>query len=215
MKNPYNNQINPVNPASTPKDSGTFLSEHRRSMLIVIGVVLIVILGGIVLVSVIRNRPPQSSSPIARIPTPVKEPRGEMWFDPTTNTADAGDQITVQIMIDAHNTEINGSDAIVNFDPAFLEVVSVEEPNEPDREFILFSRQSEGQLQITTVKSNATSTTTPQMTVALVTFAALKPGTTMLDFEYRPGSTVGSTIVRARDTENILDKVTGSTIVIK
>jgi len=215
-----NLNFNQPNQVSLPhrqagNNTNTFLSEHRRSMIIVIGVVLILILGVIVVVSAIRNRPP-SDSPIARIPTPMKEPRGEMWLDPAANTATSGEQITVQVMIDAHNTEINGSDAIINYDPAYLEVISVDEPNEPDREFILFDRQSDGQLQITTVKSSASNTATPQMTIAVVTFSTLRPGTTTLGFEYRPGSTVGSTIVRARDSENILDKVTGATsIVIK
>lgn len=212
-KNPYSNQLSqnmqPVQP-----DNHAFLSEHRRSMLIVIGVVLIVILGVVVVISAIRNRP-QSTSPIARIPTPTREPRGEMWIDPERISATMGEQITLQIMIDAHNTEINGSDAIVNYDPEFLEVVSIDEPNEPDREFILFDRQSEGQLQITTIKSSASNTTTPQMTIAVVTFSTLKPGTTLLDLEYRPGATIGSTIVRARDTENILDRVAGAMITIE
>ena len=211
-KNQFSNQPNQMDASVA---SNSFLSEHRRSMIIVIGVVLIVILGAIVIISAIQNRASQSSSPIARIPTPMKEPRGEMWFDPETVPARSGEQIIVQIMIDAHNTEINGSDAIVNYDPEFLEVVSVEEPNEPDREFILFSRQDEDQLQITTVKSSASNTKTPQMTIAVITFSSLRPGTTMLDFDYRPASTVGSTIVRARDTENILDKATGSTITIE
>lgn len=206
----YNNQPNQV-----PTPSNGFLSEHRRSMIIVIGVVLIVLLGAVVIVSAIRSRPSQSESPIARVPTPMKELRGEMWIDPVTQRATIGEQVTVQVMIDAHNTEINGSDAIINYDPAYLKLVSVDEPNEPDREFILFDRQDEGQVQITTVKSSATTTTTPQMTIARVTFTALRAGTTVLDFEYRPGSTVGSTIVRARDTENILDRITGSTITIE
>lgn len=191
------------------------LHQKRISMLIVIGVVLIVILGVFVIRYAISIRPQPSESAIARVPTPTITARSEMWLDPPSTIVPVGRQFTVKVMLDAHNTVISGADALVNFDPQYLDVVSIEKPNEPNSVFEMFGRQTENQIQITSTKLSGDNSRTPQMTLAVITFLTKKIGSTTLTLDFMRGSTAHSTIINARNSENILDVVQGTDVAIQ
>jgi hypothetical protein len=192
--------------------------ENKVSLLVAIGIVFIVILGMMVIRQAVIMRSKPSSNLTTTVPSaiapPTVQPRAEMWIDPPEMQIAQGGTITVRVMIDAHNTIINGTDAIVNYDQDYLEVVSIDKPNEPNNEFSLFSRQSDGQLQITRTKQSVSDVPTAQLTIAEVTFRTVKTGTTAVRFDYQKGATNKSTIIEQRSNKNILDKVTGVKIEI-
>ena len=146
-------------------------------------------------------------------PTPI---RSEMYMEPLSIDTAVGRRFDVTISIDAKNTVINGVDSIVSYDPTAIRVVQVTAVADPTKTLTLMRRQIEdGKVYITAIKSEANDIPTQTLPVARLSVQALKSGTTTLMFEHNPTSTTGSTVIRADGSENILDKITSATIVVK
>lgn len=197
------------------------LNKHRKTVIgfsIMLGVLLI---GSIIVIvsSLSDTTPPLISLPkkILTSPTPTPTPiRSQMYMSPLSIDTSVGKQFKATVTIDAKNKIINGVDSVIIFDPLYLKpLIPVKNPETP-KGFDLMRRQVDGnKIIITLVKSKTTTEPTQELPVADVTFQALKKGTTKLVFEYMPGKTVGSTIIQAQGSENILDQVAEMNITIK
>lgn len=190
-------------------------SMKFRIGLATIGAVLIGIVFYIVSSLVSPNTPPLISLP-NRVASPTPTPiRSEMYSQPLSIETTVGRQFEVNIVIDAKNTVINGVDSVITYDPAILRVTRVNAaPNESPLA-ILGRTIEEGKVVITTAKTEVDDTPTQELVVATLSIRALKSGTATLMFEHRPNTTTGSTVIKAEGSENILDKVTNTTVIIK
>ena len=187
-----------------------------RIGLAVLGALLIGIIFYIVSSFSLDNSPPLISLPKQAplvTPTPI---RSEMYTEPLSIETAVGKRFEVNIVIDAKNTIINGVDSVISYDPTMLRVVQVAAPTTQDKTLSLMRRQIEdGNVYITSIKTEVTDIPTQELAIATLSIQALKSGTTTLTFEHAPATTTGSTIIRAQGSENILDKVTNTTIIVK
>lgn len=163
------------------------------------------------------NTPPLISLPKQAVASPTPTPiRAEMSIQPSAVAVKIGERFTVDIVADAHTTVINGIDSVIMYDPSMVRVIRINPPEKPDPSFSLARKQTEdNKILLSSIKTHYTAVPSQEFTVARIIFQPLKTGETRLSFEHNPGTTTGSTIIKAEGSENILDKVTETTIVIK
>lgn len=117
-----------------------------------------------------------------------------------------GEEFSVDLLVDAKNEAIHGIDAVINYDPAVLQAVRVEEANER----FIFPRKmlTEGTIIITALTDLNGSLNVGREVLAKIVFRAVSAGQTNLSFDFQKGSTVGSTVIEATKSANILTMVT-------
>ena len=181
--------------------------NHKRELFIALGIVVVIVFILTSIISFLLPNRRETYSPIAYVPTPTTVPKRTIWIDPARIETKPFSQFEVRVMLDADNRIINGADAVISYDPSYLKLVSMNKANEPNNQFQLFSRQSIGEVQLTAIKLEQSSSSTAQATIAVLVFQSLKTGSSELTFEFQKGATFGSTIIDANNSENILENV--------
>lgn len=163
------------------------------------------------------NRP--TSNSVSRSIAPTSTPRSIMELSPNSIGVTKNETFTIDITFDAQNNIINGADSVVTFDPQYLSVASIktaDKINPSDTSWLYFAKldKEQGRVAITMFKKEVDTQPTTVHQVAQLTVKPIKSGTTTVTLEHFIGKTIGSTIIKASDSSNILDKVTGTTVTI-
>lgn len=143
------------------------------------------------------------------------EIRGLMSFEPSRISVGKSKEFKVRIIIDAKGKIINAVDVVLSFDPLILKPVKIDTQNLSKNLSFPRKQIQDNKIYITAIKTKKDNAPTNQIILAVITFKALKQGTTVLNFDHFPGKTFGSTIIRAKDSVNILDRVNDARIEIR
>jgi hypothetical protein len=195
-----------------------FFQNKKTIKTIIIGLFLFLLAGSFYIFSSFSNK---ESTPLISVPLKKEMPtptpiRAEMYTQPLTVEVTQNKRFDIDVTLDAHNTVINGADSIIEFDPNMLKVVRISPPSGQTVELSLMRHLVEGnKIILTAFKSEVTENPTQEVVIARITLLPIKAGTTTLTFEHFPGTTKGSTIIKTEGSQNILDKVTNTTVIIK
>ena len=184
---------------------------QNKKTLVVAGVILLLVVFAFVARSSKKNvtatptKSPTTRQPVTPTPAII---RSTMFFEPETVSVKPNQQFTVTVAVDAKGVIVNGIDSIILFDPESVRPISVQKAKDAGNEFYLLRKQIDpNKIILTAAKTKYTATPTLRQSVASITFKSLKPGTTSLSFDFKPGSTTASTIIEAEKSTNILDAV--------
>lgn len=188
------------------------MENHFKEKIITIAaaVVLAVVLVIIVLM-MLGRRSVENYTRSIEPPSPAYNYK--LSLEPKEITATAGGQVKVDLIVSAYGEEINGVDAVINYDKNILEPV---EAVEQSARFIVPRKMfRDDQIIITALRQLDDTKTTRTEVLATIYFNVLKKGRTDLFFEFLPGQTVGSTIIKAQKAENILKETQGASLVVE
>ena len=134
-------------------------------------------------------------------------PLSSFRLSPYEESISVGQEFKVDIILKT-DQEINGADSIISFDSRLLEVIDIQ----PGNLFPFYPRKNinleKDRIEITGVKSKKDGQVfTQPLIFATIVFKGKTPGIAKVDFTFYKGKTIGSTIVKAEGSENILEKV--------
>lgn len=133
---------------------------------------------------------------------------------PEKTTVHSGDRFTLRVELKAVESQIDGGDAIILFDPASLEILEVGDGDV----FSLMLRKTidrqSGRMHITGFRPKAGVETSEWQSFFTIDVRAAKQGTAAMYFDFLPGNTRGSIMVEHGTSKNILDSVSGAEIEI-
>jgi hypothetical protein len=150
-------------------------------------------------------------------PIPLLIPRkadlGRLSLSPEQGKFKIGENFTVEIILEAKNSPVNGSDIVLNFDPNFLTVE--ESKAQTTSLFPIYPRNwvnnENGEAILTGLATSPAKEpfVGPQL-VGSLTFKGLKEGVTQVSIvrSQKEGSP-SSTIIKAQGSQNILSEVKG------
>lgn len=198
----------------------------KRSIFIVLVVVLI--LESLWAVSYIQSAKKTINIPLItdtlknQLP---KEKIASMSLEPSTIETKVNTEFSVKINIDTNKREVNGIDALISYDPAFLTVsdsnnqtAGVQAENGDLFSSLIINSVDplKGKINLTASRlSKAVNPVSGTGTLAALTFIAKKTGSTLLTIVFDPEKTNTSNIVEANTSKNILTTVTNAKIEIK
>lgn len=147
---------------------------------------------------------------------PTGTPRAAMRIEPEETTVSSGSTFVVEVHANANGNIINGTDAVVVYDPQYFEAVEVKKSEETPDSFSLMRNLVEDQKVVgSLIRTQFTDDPSYEIPIVAITFRALTPGTTALTLDHQPGTTKGSTIIQADNSDNILDSTKNATIIIQ
>lgn len=194
------------------------ISTARSSnKLLFFSLILIVLAGALVFVMLQRNRGTKKVEIYSNlIPTEVPKATGpELRLSPVSanSTISLGQPITVKLMASSFEQDIVGYDAVVTYDPAFVEFRSATSSH---ADFKIVEKDQNGTLYITGVKDFAKQKKTvfDRTEIATITFIAARAGSATFDLAYAAGQTDESNLMNT-DTQDVLEYVAGTTIKIE
>ena len=128
-------------------------------------------------------------------------------FSPTQKVIKVGEEFDVGLLLDTKGVETSGTDVIINYDPAVVEVLDV-------RPGILYQKYPLNEIDALGGKIGFSAVAEPPKTfsgkgaLAYLKLKALKAGTATLQIEFTKGATTDSNVVQAQSGgKDILDKI--------
>lgn len=210
---------NPIEP-QTEEHVGGFFTKKRSLILIVLALILV-----IEAIWAFRFLSSQGKNPIENITSIVpKENIARLSIEPQSVTTTVGEQFTVSVSADLAGREINGLDAIIQYDPTYLEVVDsnletdgIQVENGDMFDSLLYNNV-DNQAGIISVTASRISPETPPVSVngilSVISFQALKQGNTKIEFVFDPTTTSTSNVTEAKTSENILTTVSNADVIV-
>lgn len=158
----------------------------------------------------------------AKIPPPVtnetkiKETIASITLIPKEKQVKTGDTFTIEVKLNTNNREINGADAVIKYNPLFLEAAEkIENGDLFDNLLIAHVDKNKGIIDITASRlSNEQKTISGEGVLALVTFVAKQKGETTVDLIFDEARSDTSNVLETKTSKNILTTVSGSLITI-
>lgn len=131
-------------------------------------------------------------------------------LSPSTDSISIGDEFDIEIIVDTDGVDVDGVDAVIDYDNTRLSVVSVTEGT-------IFSTYPLNEVSSGTISLSGIDLTTPfngTGTLGTIRFRALQEGTADVEFDFTPGSTTDSNVADSITTDDILDSVTDGSYAI-
>jgi len=160
-------------------------------------------------------------TPSEIIPTPASQTQATLSLEPQEATIKVGQTFGVGIKVEIENGEATGVEAILTYDPEFLEVLDgdKEETGIQTVEIGFFDEylgnkvdNKEGRITVSGI--NMKGDRFSQGTIGTILFKAKKKGETEVNFVFAPGEK-GESDVAAPGGKDILRETIGSTFIIK
>ena len=174
----------------------------------IVTAILIILLGGFILLRIKRV---QVLKPAAVVPASSNQ----MYFKPAKTESTVGTQFDVDIYFRAKDKILFGADAVVAFDPNYLEVSQVQ----PATFFQEYPRKKidavNGVVKITGYNPINNKPLSEDILFATLKVKAKKKGSVKLTFDYKAGSTNATTLVERGTSKNILAVVNQMNVEIK
>ena len=142
----------------------------------------------------------------------------KMLLEPNSINIAEGDTFNIKIIIDTEGKGVYGASSIINFDPKYLQVLSIDYQN---KVFGIYPAaipgNDEGKIQISGITASVNKPYSGSGTFAIVTFQAIGQGSTNLDFDFTPGQTNDSNATTLENdiVVDTLNKVDGATVSIE
>src|SRR3989344_1168426 len=185
---------------------------HKEKIITIAAALFLTVILSIIILLMLGRRNVDNETYLPCLEEKPKLPYS-LSLEPETLTATVGSEMKVDLVVSAFGEDINGLDAILFYDEKFLKVVRVEEVSS---RFLIPRKLVESKkIIITALRQLYDDEPTSAETVASIYFKPLKKGQTEISFEFYEGKTVGSTIIKASGSENILSEVRGTVISIK
>ncbi|OGG16865.1 hypothetical protein A3D78_00335 [Candidatus Gottesmanbacteria bacterium RIFCSPHIGHO2_02_FULL_39_14] len=192
-------------------------SEITKILIVV--VVLIILLTGIF---IIRRKvgpvsPKNVAQEVGQDEKTVKEETNVIFTEKYKESIKVGDEITIGLKFKAPGKNVFGSDIILLYDPEYLEVG--EEGIGRSDFFANMPRTTNdnknGIIKVTAFDGRDEILEDQAYDLFSVDFKLLKKGTTNISFNFEKGKTNTSTLVERNSSQNILEGMSGQTLVIE
>lgn len=185
--------------------------RKRTLILIVLAMILV-----IEAVWAFRFLSSQGKGPIESITSVIPpETIATMSIDPSEVTVSQGSQFTSSISVDLGGREVNGMDAIIKYDPQFLEVV---ESTNGDLFENLLVNEIDSENSTISITASRLSPETPPINIngilAVINFQAISPGNTQIEIIFDKNQTNTSNVTEAVTSDNILTTVSNAQVTI-
>ena len=192
----------------------TTVRLNAKVVAIIIASAIGAFLAGYAVYFFIASFRPEPTTSTREISTPARI-RAVMYLSMDEVKATKNKPFTVDVMLDAKGTIINGADSVLTFDPKKVRIDNV--ATSPSPSFLYFPKvdKQKGRGIITAIKQTIDDTPTEVLRLASISVSPIAAGVTTIRFEHFPGKTNGSTAIRASDNVNILDTATGMNITIQ
>ena len=192
----------------------TTVRLNAKVVAIIIASAIGAFLAGYAVYFFIASFRPEPTTSTREISTPARI-RAVMYLSMDEVKATKNKPFTVDVMLDAKGTIINGADSVLTFDPKKVRIDNV--ATSPSPSFLYFPKvdKQKGRVIITAIKQTVDDTPTEVLRLASISVSPIAKGVTTIGFELFPGKTNGSTAIRASDNVNILDTATGMNITIQ
>lgn len=162
-----------------------------------------------------KQRAPRTTS----LPLPTPQAQATLSLEPSEATVKLGQIFGVEIKVDVENGEATGVEAILTFDPAFLEVLDGDKEEGIQAVELGFFDEylgnkvdnQEGKIIVSGIKMEEQFN---QGTIGAILFRAKKKGETEIKFIFAPGEK-GESDVSAPGGEDILTKTFGGKFIIE
>ena len=145
----------------------------------------------------------------------TKEPSYLIGLSP--NPVQSGDVVNAEVIFDAAGKEVVGSDVIIKYDPTLLQI---EEEIVPGKFFSSYLRKtvdnSLGILKVTGINpaGDGQKPGSPVVFFSVI-FKTIKPGASVIKFDFKKGKTNTTTLVEKGTSRNILGLVSDANLIIK
>ena len=147
---------------------------------------------------------------------PIKAEAGALLaFSPAQKMVKVGEEFEVELILDTKGVGTSGTDVIIDYDPALIEVRNV-------RPGLLYQKYPLNEVDAAGGKIGFSGVATPPKafsgkgTLAYLKLKALEAGTATLTIEFTKGETTDSNVVQARSGgKDILDKIISGQYFIK
>ena len=198
--------------------NNTYLKKHTKLLTIAAVVSLAILLFGASYYARAKNKPvspyPKTISVTNRV---EKQPRSTLNLSPAYIKVQQNQEFTIDLLVHAFGETVNGVDAVLQYDPKVIALVKIDPIKDTNnKELKLVRKLTDGyRMIITMVKDTASDTPLFSAKLAKITLRAIAPGSHTITFEHYPSDTKGSTVIRASNNENILDRTTGATILVE
>lgn len=198
-----------------------FFNKNKKIILVVLAILLV--LESLWAISFIKGTTKTTTSKTTT-PEKPKQKIASITLDPANSETKVGQELTVKINVDTNNREVNGVDAVIKYDPQFLEVVDSENQTPSiqvqngglfDTLLINDVNPVEGTINITASRiSPDQKPVSGKGTLALVTFIAKQEGATRLVTVFDYTKTNTSNVMEAKTSNNILTTVSDASVKI-
>jgi len=189
------------------------LKRNELTKILIVIVVLIFLLMGMVVMRLGRKTPLTNEGADSQVAT---EAQGSMVVQLTINEAEPGERLKADVKFNALGSKVYGADAVIRFDPNYLEV---DEELEQGYFFAVYPRaevdNSTGTIHVTGISPKDNDPLTDEKLLFTVYFVPKKAGQTEISLEFQPGATNLSTLVEYGTSKNILGSVTPASLIIK
>ena len=196
-----------------------FFTRKKTIILIVLAIFLVI--ESIWAFNFLSSRSDRENTQIRLIP---EQSIASLTLNPQNVSIGVGEQFTTVVSANLGGREVNGIDAVINYDPQLIEVIDSDilTPGIQIANGDLFSTLLFNEIDVETgtitITASRISPGIPPLTVngilAAITFQALSPGQAEIQFEFDPTTTSTSNVTEAKTSENILTTVSNATITI-
>ena len=188
------------------------MKRNELTKIVIVVVVLIFLLMGMVVMRLGRKTPIVNQQADSQVPVIVP---GSMSVLLNFHEAEPGERLKADVKFSAHGAKVYGADAVIRFDPTYIEV---DENIEQGDFFAVYPRaEVDNTLGIINITGISASSKDPMTAEELLFSFYLVPkvtGETEISLDYQPGATNLSTLVEFGTSKNILGKVTGTSLLI-
>ncbi len=194
------------------------IKKNDQQKILLVFAFLVVLLIGIV---ILRNQRStqlrqQIDQPVSTSDVGQEESMGIMQVNLSETQIQVGDIVTAQVTMQTRDIPLFGSDAILKYDPLYLQVTDEDDfimgdyfQNYPRRE----NDSENGMIKVTGFFQGEGDLTDPRELFS-VSFRALQEGQTTLAMDFEKGTTNTSTLVEQGTSKNILDEVFNADLTI-
>lgn len=197
---------------------------NRGKKIILIVLAIFLVLESLWAISFIKGT--AKTTPTSKTTTPEKPKQkiASITLDPASTETKIGQQFIVKVNVDTNNRTVNGVDAVIDYDPEFLEVVDQDDqtPGVQAKAGDLFDKllvndvnPVDGMINLTaSIISPDAKPVSGKGTLASITFVPKQEGATRLVTVFDYTKTNTSNVMEAKTSKNILTNVSDATIKI-
>lgn len=195
---------------------------NRSKKIILVVLAILLVLESLWAISFIKGSKKITSQ--TAVPEKPKEKIASITLEPASIETKIGQQFIVKVNVDTNNRTVNGVDAVIDYDPEFLEVVDQDDqtPGVQAKAGDLFNKllvndvnPVDGMINLTaSIISPDAKPVSGKGTLASITFVPKQEGATRLItiFDYTKTNT--SNVMEAKTSKSILTNVSDATIKI-
>jgi hypothetical protein len=205
--------------------SGNRVKKGEFKKILLVIVILLILTAALFLVRYQRQKSLENlakipveqtaQKPVLLKPGEEGKPGGSFLISPSSTNLKAGQKASFNLEFETSGKILDGTDALVNFDPLYLEAEGVKTEDVFEEYPVKRIDNAKGTVRITGLKTRENADFSSKLILGSITFRAKKAGNTLISFDFVKGKTNLSTLIETGTSRNILDIVQGSAVTIE